>query len=30
MCGRFSESQTRAEYLAYLAGEVDSGFSAVP
>lgn len=22
MCGRFSQSQTRAEYLAYLAGEV--------
>ncbi|MEG5816066.1 SOS response-associated peptidase family protein [Enterobacter hormaechei] len=30
MCGRFSQSQTRAEYLAYLAGEVDAGFSAVP
>lgn len=30
MCGRFSQSQTRAEYLAYLADEVDSGFSAVP
>lgn len=30
MCGRFSQSQTRAEYLAHLAGEVDAGFSAVP
>ncbi|WP_049222103.1 SOS response-associated peptidase [Serratia marcescens] len=30
MCGRFSQSQTRAEYLTYLAGEVDAGFSAVP
>lgn len=30
MCGRFSQSQTRTEYLAYLAGEVDAGISSVP
>lgn len=30
MCGRFSQSLTRAEYLAYLAGAADADFTAVP
>ncbi|HGU7152531.1 TPA: SOS response-associated peptidase family protein [Escherichia coli] len=30
MCGRFSQSLTRAEYLAYLADAADADFTAVP